>query len=512
MKNRLHFLSFALASILFASWSLSAQDYHFSEGFAENSTPVGWSVKDVSYSSSATNAANMVITEQTFCAKMKTNNGETWLQAPKVNGAGTLSFWCKVKASDLSPTVIIQSSSDGVNWDDLITNPSGLDLTNGSDFQNVVIPLDLPGELILRFYVTTAVPGTASAGALTVDDIQLTKPAVSADDVTLTSITLGESLVEGFDFNVTDYNVELILGQEYQVDATPNNPKATVDITQVANIEGSVAERTATVVVTGEDGTSTATTTIVVTMLDIYYREGFGDAATGTLSLEGWDSQSIYQSTSNVPADAPNLYPGPASMRYTGGHPTGSNTEPGWILSPKLADVGTLKFWVALQNPIGGESLTVLLLKEQADSVELAYLGDTQLSQVWQEVSIDINETDSVQVKIKAVCDVNDDADNRIYLDDLLLTRFDPTASVNSLEAGPSVAIYPNPVQETLNMTFPENSYELIEVFNITGQKVMEESLRAGQTNLNVKALNKGVYMISFSGKAGKHTSKFVKE
>lgn len=510
MKKQLHFLKYALAVLLFASWNLYAQDYHFTQGFMENGTPEGWSVKDVSYSSSATNAANMVDTAAHYCAKMKTNNGDCWIQAPMVNAAGVLSFWCKVKDASLEPSVAIQTSPDGVTWTDVVVNPVGLDLADDSTFQNVSVEINQSGAVILRIYVTSATLGNASDGTLTVDDIQLTKPTPSADDVTLSELTVGGRVVSGFDFSVTSYAVDVTIHGNYEVAAVANNPNATVTVEQVTKITGSEAERTATVTVTGEDGTSTASTTVLITRSDYFWKEGFGDVSTGTCSLEGWEASHIYQSASNVPPGAPGLYPGTASLKFTGGHPTGSITDPGILKTPKIMNVGTLTFWVAIQKKVGGESLTVKMLKGFGMPTVLWSMDENQLPETFQEVTIEINQTDSIEILFEAICDVNDDGENRIWIDDLMITGL--TTSVKQFQGGPSVSLYPNPVQERLNILAPDNAYQRVEIFNITGQKVMEETLRPGQSDLTIRHLNRGIYLISFSGKAGKYTSKFVKE
>ena len=100
--------------MLFAAWNVSAQEYYFSESFVTGHTPNGWEVKDVSYSSSSSNAANQVDPTAEYAAKMKTNNTDAWIMFPKVNGVTNLAFWCKVKDPTQNPVVKIQRSTNGV--------------------------------------------------------------------------------------------------------------------------------------------------------------------------------------------------------------------------------------------------------------------------------------------------------------------------------------------------------------------------------------------------------------
>lgn len=203
MKKTLLFSKLVLAFMLFFAMNVSAQDVYFLEGFATGAFPDGWSNKDVSFSNSATNAPNLVVTDALYAAKMKTNNDNSaWIQFPQVNGATDLSFSCKVKTMAIGPSVIIQTSADGTTWTDFITNPTQIDLTDSINFQQVVIPLNLEGAVYIRIYVTSVIPGTSGTGTLCVDDIQLGKPAAAANDATLASLSIDSVLVEGFDFNV----------------------------------------------------------------------------------------------------------------------------------------------------------------------------------------------------------------------------------------------------------------------------------------------------------------------
>jgi hypothetical protein len=509
MKTPLQFMKYLTAVLLLASMNLYAQEYHYQQGFMENGTPDGWTVQDVSYSSSSSNTANTEDTAAHYCAKMKTNNLVSWLQAPRVNGAGTFSFWCKVKDTSIDPHVTIQTSPDGETWTDFAVD-TFVDLGDDSTFQRVVLDINMSGPVSIRIYVTSAIAGETGPGTLTVDDIHLTKPTPAADDVTLGDLTVGGVLVPGFDFEITSYEMTIPVNGGYEVAAIPNNPNATVSIQQIESITGSEEQRTATVTVTGEDGTSTATTTIIITRSEYFFQEGFGILNVGSFPLPGWFADHIYISPNDVPAGAQHLYPAESAMKFTGGHETGSITDPGILRTPKLANVGTLRFWVALQKQIGGESLTVKMKKGFAAPVEIWKADDTQLTVEWQEVVLEINETDSLEIEWVAICDVNDDPENRIWIDDISLTGI--TTSVPSLKAGPTVSLYPNPANDLLHIQAPADAYQMVRVYNITGQKMLEEMLESGQSSIPVDQLPKGIYLISFSGEAGKSASKFIKE
>ncbi|MGQ1945748.1 T9SS type A sorting domain-containing protein [Geofilum sp. OHC36d9] len=504
MKKNLQILNLSLAFMLFASLNIFAQDFHFTQGFETSSTPDGWVAENVSYSSSTKNAANMVATDAVYAAKMKTDESYSSLQTPKINGATDLTFWCKVKDADIVPTVKIQTSTDGIEWTDFVTNPTGLDLENTSDFQNVTVSLNIEGDVYVRFYVSSETPGTSSKGTLTIDDIQIGKPAPAVNDVSLSSLTIDGVVIDNFDFTNTSYSVEIPYHGNYTVAAETNNPNATIEITQVSDIDGTEAERTASIVVTGEDGVSQATTTVVFVRSDYFFKEGF---ASDAVSLPGCVKSHTYQSANNVPAGNQNLYPGDEALKFTGG----PETDPGYILTPKIKNVGTLTFWVAAQAVFEGQSLTVYVMNGN-DSTEMISLDYNELTVDWQEVVVPINETtDSIQIKIRAICDINDESTSRIWIDDLLLTAYEKSTSVSDFDA-PKVQVFPNPAIDKLNIQLPDDFYQSAEVFNMDGRMVLHEVINSDQLTLNISGLSKGIYVISLSGENKVYKAKFVKE
>jgi uncharacterized repeat protein (TIGR01451 family) len=90
-------------------------------------------------------------------------------------------------------------------------------------------------------------------------------------DATLSDLTLNGTTVTGFDPATLSYNVELPYGTETvpTVAATPTDSNATKVITQAENVTGTEVERTATVVVTAEDGTTTKTYKVIFGSINV---------------------------------------------------------------------------------------------------------------------------------------------------------------------------------------------------------------------------------------------------
>lgn len=84
-------------------------------------------------------------------------------------------------------------------------------------------------------------------------------------DATLSNLTIDGTTITGFDPNIYTYTYTLPYGTTTipTVGATPTDPNATIVITQATSLTGGEAERTATVVVTAQDGTTTLTYKVI---------------------------------------------------------------------------------------------------------------------------------------------------------------------------------------------------------------------------------------------------------
>jgi hypothetical protein len=80
----------------------------------------------------------------------------------------------------------------------------------------------------------------------------------------------------------------------------------------------------------------------------------------------------------------------------------------------------------------------------------------------------------------------------------------------NSVQAGKAFTIYPNPVQQQLNIVSGESlSGGLIRIFDISGKQVM--TARAASNHIDVSTLAKGIYTLVFTKNKTKITREFVK-
>lgn len=82
------------------------------------------------------------------------------------------------------------------------------------------------------------------------------------------------------------------------------------------------------------------------------------------------------------------------------------------------------------------------------------------------------------------------------------------TGETNELE---DFSMYPNPTQNELNISSSRN-IESVTVFNLAGQKVMDQTISRSQAILDTSALTSGVYLMQVIADGQTGTYKFVKQ
>jgi len=74
-------------------------------------------------------------------------------------------------------------------------------------------------------------------------------------------------------------------------------------------------------------------------------------------------------------------------------------------------------------------------------------------------------------------------------------------------------AIYPNPVSDIINISFPEFvSNATIELYNVLGVKVLQQHISATNSKLNVANLNAGIYILTIASEGVNNSFKVIKQ
>ena len=84
------------------------------------------------------------------------------------------------------------------------------------------------------------------------------------------------------------------------------------------------------------------------------------------------------------------------------------------------------------------------------------------------------------------------------------------TLSVKNNKQNVGVKIYPNPAKNILNITSDSFEVKNVEIYNLLGKLVLFETV--GNQNLNISALNKGVYFVKVTQEGKTITRKLVVE
>ena len=86
----------------------------------------------------------------------------------------------------------------------------------------------------------------------------------------------------------------------------------------------------------------------------------------------------------------------------------------------------------------------------------------------------------------------------------------EPVVGTNDLELGASIRLFPNPVNELLQLQM-EKSIDVIRIYNILGQQVENLQQPNATEEISVNDWQSGVYTISFISGERVFTTQFVK-
>lgn len=85
--------------------------------------------------------------------------------------------------------------------------------------------------------------------------------------------------------------------------------------------------------------------------------------------------------------------------------------------------------------------------------------------------------------------------------------------SVDDIDVNTTVAVYPNPVVNTVNISLTENNEVLnAAIYNVSGQQVYNGTMTGNNTNIDVSNLADGMYYIQLKGDNTNATQKFIKQ
>ncbi|WP_298511142.1 T9SS type A sorting domain-containing protein [uncultured Kordia sp.] len=120
----------------------------------------------------------------------------------------------------------------------------------------------------------------------------------------------------------------------------------------------------------------------------------------------------------------------------------------------------------------------------------------------WEEVSFNkpiTNTFNQIQYRLKVRSASNALTGDVVMFDNVTASFTYTTLSNASFESAPSFTMYPNPVKNEL-FIYSENNIKTIEIFNITGQRVINTT---NNSSINTSSLRTGMYMVKITTNSG---------
>lgn len=176
------------------------------------------------------------------------------------------------------------------------------------------------------------------------------------------------------------------------------------------------------------------------------------------------------------------------------------------LISPKLNNLsaGTHRVRFFSRN-FGGGSLEVGTINQAAVYTSLT---EVDLTDTYQEYTVQFNtyEGEDTQIGFRMVPTDNYQTVNL----DNIVWEIDPELSNGDFDNS-NFTFYPNPVKEVLNLSYKQNITTVL-VYNLLGQKILENTINANQTQVNMSDLASGSYIVKVLSENQTKTIKVIKE
>lgn len=237
---------------------------------------------------------------------------------------------------------------------------------------------------------------------------------------------------------------------------------------------------------------------------------GFSNASTAAASI--WGCSVIFQIDVSDPTKF-NIGHGPRSGYFlwntVDGTPTGT---------PVKYSINTPIFVVARYEIIAGtgNDKSSLWINPSSSTFENALPPSANISR-------DLSGTGISEIDVVNRFYINQDAVSNtpsIDIDEVRIGLTWASVTPKSIATGTddvlsdktTATIYPNPVNDLLKVEVKSADISFIEIYNLSGSRVITKKIDQGTTNIDVSSLPKGVYTVSFKGVGVTYNKKFIKK
>ncbi len=454
----------------------------------------------------------------------------TITQAPAVPGQSTVVVLAEDSVTTLTYTIDFHVAGTDATLSDLTVNGTTIAGFNPDTlYYEYIVPNGDPIPVVdgvttdpLATLITTQAtsPDGVATLEVTSEDGNTTQTYTVnfiytySHDATLADLTVGGVTIPGFDPNILDYDYGLVYNEPPMiVDGTPNDPYATLAITQAQTVPD-----TAFLVVTADDGVTTLTYTVH------FYYYGW-DATLSDLQVNGQTITGFNPDTLNY------QYPLTVGDTIPFVEGIANDTAASVVNNQAVSVPGNATVVVTAEDNTHQQTYTVhfYYLGNDATLSDLTINGVTieDFDPLTTYYEYDVPEgnsipvldgtpTDSAATKMVTQADTvpGDGFIEVMAADSVTQMTYQVHFNLITSVLAPSeneIAIYPNPAAEELwikNLT----GYSKLEIYSVSGKRFKSFDADRG-SRINISELHPGIYFLKILLPSGEFfITRFVKE
>ncbi|MEI6748541.1 MAG: alpha/beta hydrolase fold domain-containing protein [Bacteroidales bacterium] len=262
-------------------------------------------------------------------------------------------------------------------------------------------------------------------------------------------------MVTGFSSSVLNYTTELPDEvSSLTLVATTAQPGATLGFVPPANLIGTLAQRTGTVVVTAQDGVTTKTYSVVFNIssgMAYHFKEGFAAFPPASWSFTG--------NISNSASNGVGLFsPGLSCPKFKWTAPLDGGT----LISPSCNTAGILEFYVRVLDADPLHQLHLYVEKSTDGGSSWTTISTDPMpmdgsTTIWHQVIIPVNDNSSgIMLSLRGTANTGTTSQGLFYIDDISLTMNSTAdASLSDLKVGSTTISGFSPTTYSYNVILP---------------------------------------------------------
>ncbi|NOQ25142.1 MAG: T9SS type A sorting domain-containing protein [Bacteroidales bacterium] len=340
-------------------------------------------------------------------------------------------------------------------------------------------------------------------------------------DATLSALTYNETSITNFSSIVYTYNQELDFDASLPTVAAIANDAtyATININQVQNLTGTVAERTATVTVTADD-LSTIDYTIIFTL-------GTELNSDATVTSTEYIVENVAETITGIPYGTTldefksNLTPATAAsfnVFETDGITEASEIITGYKLIVTAEDATTKIYTITVIDANTEATITSMEYTINHASLTISDIPTGTSLEIFESnitpatgATIETYKTDGITITTdlatdyKLIVTAEDGTTTKTYTITIL-------TGTNSIINNLDIKLYPNPSNGLFKLELFNTANEefFVEIYDVIGKIVYSSKIKKNISIIDLSEINKGIYYVSIKKENNRKVTKIV--